>query len=295
MKAIGEWASQVDLGRLPLCVLRKEDQGMVTVRRLVGLVVLVVLTTACGDDDDGPPVRIDDAAPATTSAPATTAAPNKASDVAKRYFEAFATDRPQPMEEMLGLSVPDSTAHSYARFQVAAAQARADQGLAPRPGELEVTGDVIRLCRPDPPFPGVDPCISISDFTAAPGSNLLTSFTINGKQLADRIVKGGGNAMAGGARFTLAVGYQSVQSEGLSLVVQVANGPKKISVYASEATYIGPSGRQVKATRAIGPFDVQPSASGSVVITIDNATRGGRLVLEGFDGTTDYEVTLPVT
>lgn len=271
---------------------------MTVVRRLQTLIVMIALTAGCSGSDNGPAVRTDGATPTTNSpATSTSAAPRRASDVAKRYFDAFATDRPQAMQAMLELSAPGSPAHLYARFQIASTQAETDQGGPPEPPEVQLEGDVIRLCNPPTiqTRPGVERCSAFADFTALPGSNLLTGFTVNGKPIGDRLVQGGSTASAGGARFTLAVGYQSVQSEMLLLVVEVSNGPKKISIYGSEATYVAANGRQVTATDSTGPFDVQPSASASVVVGFANATPGGRLILGGFDGTSAYEVTLPLT
>lgn len=263
---------------------------------LAGSAVLVALAGACSGEGGGPPVRTDDATSATTSVPTTAAAHSKASDVVKRYFEAFATDLPQAMAAMLELSAPDSPAHTYARFQTASIQVAADQGRPPEPRTLELTGDAIRICTTRTEVsPGVEPCLSFSDFTAAPGSELLTGFMINGKPIQDRLVKGGDIVSAGGARFTLVVGYQSIQSETLLLVVEIVNGPKKISIFSDSATYVGANGRQVKASGAEGPFEVQPSASASVVIGFAGATPHGRLILEGYDGSSKYEVSFPVS
>ncbi|MDQ4143026.1 MAG: hypothetical protein M3198_04640, partial [Actinomycetota bacterium] len=192
---------------------------------LGSLVAAAVIAACAGGDGDRPGVRVDDApATTTTRETSTTPLPANASDVAIRYFDAFATDRPQAMQVMLDLSVPDSPSHTYARFQIALSQAEADQGAPPDPPEVQRDGGTIRLCQVGEPPPGVDPCTTFGDFTAAPGSNLLTSFTVNGKPISDRLVPGGSTASAGGARFTLAVGYQSVHGEMLLLVVDVANG-----------------------------------------------------------------------
>lgn len=260
------------------------------------LVLLLALVAGCGRNN-GPSVRTEvppDELEA--NSPLQIDIPENASDVAKRYLEVFASDRPPVMNEMLQLSAPDSPAHLYARFQVAATQATADQGIPPAPSNIQYDGDIVRLCTSaevELP-PGGKRCSSYSDFAASSDTRLLRSFSVDGKPIQDRLVRGGSTAMAGRAKFSLVVGYQAASSESLLLVVEIVNGPNKISVYGNSATYIGTNGRQLQASMAVGPFDVQPSATASVVIGFTDATPGGRLILQGFDGSTELEASLAV-
>jgi len=94
--------------------------------------------------------------------------------------------------------------------------------------------------------------------------------------------------------FTLVAGYQSINTGVLNLVVEVANGPTKVSIYSDSAVYIATTGRQVKATNSVAPSDIQPSASALILVGFADAVVGGRLVLKGYDGAA-LEATIPLS
>ena len=195
---------------------------------------------------------------------------------------------------MLDLAVPDSPAGLYALFQVSVLKSLTGTGIFWPSASVEHRGDSVRLCKPDigPPGPVIDPCSDFADFTTDPTSNLLTGFSVNGHAISERLIAGGATSAAGGAQFTLVVGYRSLQAGELALIIQVANGPDKVTVYGDSATYTGADGQQVRSKEGLGPFDVQPSATATLMIIFPDAAPGGRLVLEGFEGTARYEVTL---
>lgn len=103
------------------------------------------------------------------------------------YFDAFATGDPNEMDDAKGLASPGSIAEAYLIHQSAAANASLDGGLGTFESKVSKVDGGYNLCS-TPPDGEEENCTVYADFKSARGK--LSSFTIAGRDLADRLAIG---------------------------------------------------------------------------------------------------------
>jgi hypothetical protein len=264
----------------------------------VGVVLLALAAVRCGGGGTATPTvetaKRPTAAP-TTAVTTTTIAVTDAGSIARDFFQAAAAYDPDRHRKMLGLSLPGSPAHLYAKFQVATLEATLHRGQQPPADDtVQVTTDAIKIC-------GAQSGQNASDCTAFTGfiadTRKLTSFQVNGLRIDDRLVDGQGRPVvqAGGASFALVAAYELVTRPSLSMVIEVRNGPAALNLNGFRTRYVGADGRQVSNSGIIGPGNLRPSATAKFWMTFDGATKGGRLYASGLGSDLNrFEAVIPV-
>lgn len=277
-------------GVLAMPVLRWGGRMETAMRRTVtGLISVGLLLAACSGGRNEVEVTPEDPSDATTTSQEVTSTTLKvpsASIAAESYFRAFVLDRVEGREEMRKFSAEGSPARLYAEHFIALAIAQRNSSFPPSKSTMAVKKDgTVEVC--DEGREGS--CTSFSEFKAD-ASDLLTSFSVDGKPIEGRLLAPSGEVvMAQGAAVRVLSGYKSLQSDSYFVIVEVKAGDRAITVYDFNATYVAPSGAQFTAdgVNGLSPSgDIQPGASAAVLVIFPGASPGGQLVLEVSDATT---------
>ncbi len=267
------------------------------VKRHTAVVATAFAVLAACSSGEGPQVAVDDSISTTTEIGSTTAAEvENSSEAAREYVELLASGNAGRMERLLELSEPGSLAHSYAIHQLAIATADRDAGLPTLSHNIDVEGNTITLIAVDPGT-GEENNTVYSDFKADQDSGRLTSFSVNGLDVAPRlIVPSGQRASEGGVNMVVKSAYQTVDDVLFVTfdVENTTNGTVNINSYTS--VYIDSKGRQVQAAGAGGPVEVRANATAAGYVFFPQAEVGGDFILEGFtENFADlFEITISI-
>ena len=216
-------------------------------------------------------------------------------DAARGYFDAFATYRPAAMQPMLDHAAEGSAAHTYAAVQIANIDALADQGLTSEPATATyLDGGAVEMCHATDD--GSRSCSVMADITV--DGELLSTFTVDGAPIDQRLATGGATASDGNVTVTLLGAYHSVQADTLVVALDIHNGADDVTnlnIYTAE--YINDAGRQVTASDAVGPIELRSGAASYATIYFPAQGVGGTFYLEGYseDFSRDYEWDLKLT
>lgn len=260
----------------------------------IGILMVAALALGACSGDDGPQVSqtADDTTAGESTTTTATTAPDAPAEDTVAYFEAFVGNDPNMMQDMLEHSKEGSPAYLYAQFQIDVAT------LAPGPAaaeSIDVGEDTITISGPGQNGQTTDTVFG--DFEAD-RTGKLVQFSVDNHPIEGRIA-GGTQGSANGITVTVRSAYQSLQSNSLTIVVDVANttaGPFNDSAF--ESPYIAPDGRQFAIDQQSGlpSLTVQPGATAMTALTYPTAPIGGRLVFKGFldDFFTEVSVEVPV-
>ena len=254
----------------------------------IGCGALAFLLTACPGDDDPPPTT---AAPTTT--PPTTAAPIDGTAAVGAFFDALASRDPVSSASMLDASAPNSLARSYATHQAAV---RGVLGASDG-GSVERSTDRAVVCAgPAGPEQRLT-CTEYRDLEFD-DQGRLASFTIDGRDLDQRVITDGPAATVDRLTAQAVSAYQSPSSDSTLVVVELTNdGSSEFELFAFSATYRPTAdAAAVEADGSWGTTAVGPGATTAVVIRFPDAPLGGALVLSGWsDASIGTTLTLRVT
>ena len=244
---------------------------IVVIAVLIAAVVGIVIAVGSGGDET------DEAGGSTTTTP-TTVAPAASPDLlpataaeALEYFEVYGTQDPAQLPRMLQLSAPHTPAGYYAIHQETLA--RIDpQRNAPLTVSLE--GDAIEACPADP---ATGACVTYGDFRKNE-AGLLTSFTVNGTPLRERMAIGAGNeVVANSMRISIISRYVSV-SDRLFLAFTVHNdGATPIAPVS--VRYITPAGETLEPDNDTFRAPVPPGTSAVAAAAFPTTAAGGTLAV----------------
>ena len=176
-------------------------------------------------------------------------------EAARRYFEAFATQRPGDMQQMLEEAEEGSPAAVYAAVQIALFSALQQEGWPQEPAGFTVTDTGVELCSDD--GAGGRVCTQFESLRVDSGK--LQSFTVNDVEIAERLADGGQVAQQGEATVELVGAYHSVQSDSLLVALDVRNDTDQtLNLNPYSAEYVTIDGRQVSTADAFAPIEVDP-------------------------------------
>lgn len=262
--------------------------------------VAVLIALGACSSDNGPSVGVEEPSPSTTTTESstTTTKVDNASEAAKEYVEVLGSYDPGTMAQLLELSEPGSLAHNYAIHRIAVVTADRDAGMMIPPDDVvEEEGDAITLTARNPETDEEFTYV-YSDFKADPDSNRLTSFSINGNDVASRLlISSGQTDSAGGVNLTLKSAYQAVYG-GLTVTFDIENTTDRtVNVNTYSAVYIEPGGRQVQAEAAGGPVELRAGANAAGYVIFPDSEIGGEFILEGStdDFMEGFEFTVSVS
>ena len=216
-----------------------------------------------------------------------------AQQVARAYFEAFATQRPATMAEMVDLSADGSVAQRYAQVQIAQREATSQQGFTTEPARLTSTDTGFELCAQD--GVGGQACSDFDDLTVADG--LLVSFVIDNTDLTARLADMDSVAEDGRVTVTLIGAYHSVQADELTVVFDIVNdGDQTANIDLFSAEYVNADGRQISVLDYVGPTDLRAGASATAAVFFDAQSVGGVVYVGGagedFRDTYEWQINL---
>ena len=210
--------------------------------------------------------------------------------VARAFIDAFASDDPDAIVEMIELAATGSPAATYA--QVQSAIVVADTDAEPVPATVERDGAALRLCT------GREEsvCFTYADFVVADDG--LVSFTIDGLPLGERTARGGATVADAALDAELAGAYRAASSGILLLAIRLGNrGQADVTVGLAFARYRAPEGPAADVGAAFGARELAAGSETTIVLGFDDQPLGGLLDLSL--STTDLRDTtrlrLPVT
>jgi hypothetical protein len=239
--------------------------ALVTVTTLV-----VLLASSCGGDPDAKPAERD-----TSAKTAKNDEPKLANDDVEKYFEAIVSSDPDQLDDASEIAAPGSIAEAYLKYHRAGIDAQIDGGVQDEGSELKKVEDGYKDCsNPDDP----KDCVVWSDFESVDGR--LANFTINDKDLKDRISLGNGSKVKAGdlGSVEFLVAYQSVQSSDLFVIVRVASRDAT-SLNAGSATYRDPDKRQSTASSYYGADELGADSTATLAMIFSRAKPGGEATL----------------
>ena len=192
------------------------------------------------------------------------------------YFDSYASGDPDKMAAAQSLASPGSLAEAYLIHQGALANSYLDGGSGSTEDKSTKTAEGYRLC--DPNSNEKDSCTAYTDFKSVDGK--LSSFTVNGLDLTNRLAIGKGAAVKAGSLATVKFisSYQAA-SNYLFAVLEVKSADKKLILGTYQATYRAPGGRQSTATGADGPAELGANSTANISIVFEKAKPGGELTL----------------
>lgn len=190
-------------------------------------------------------------------------------------MEALGSGDPSILTEAKTLVAPGSVADLYLQHQLDQAQASTDAGESPEPDKLTVKGDgEFESC-------DGDECVIWGSIEAE--GEKISSLTVNGKQLKDRLLAGNGRKVKLG-RLGDAELLSAYESAGGSLIVclRIKNTSANSIAIESRTSYRSAEGRQSAVGGQTGPVALQPDSLAYFALAFAGAKLGGDLHLEMF-------------
>jgi len=228
----------------------------------------ILVNGACG----GPDVK-----EATSDRSAATAKQEVDGEEVEAYFEAHASNDVAELESAAKLAAPGSLANAYALHQSNVENASIDAGQPSESGTTKKVDGGYRICETqivDVEGTEEETCYTYADFESTDGK--LASFTINGKELDDRISLGNGEKVKAGrfGRIEFLSSYKSAAND-LYVTVRFTTRSVAASFGGYEATYRSPEGRQATASGHIGNAEVDADSTSYEAIIFSKAEPGG--------------------
>lgn len=250
-------------------------------------IALIVMSGGCG----GPEVK-----EATSDRSAATAKQDVDDEEVETYFEAHASGDVAELESAAELAAPGSIANAYALQQSHVHNALIDGGQPSEAGILKKVDDGYRMCQTqivDIEGNEEETCYTYADFESTDGK--LASFTINGKELDERISLGNGEKVKAGrfGRVEFLSAYKAASND-LYVAVRFTTKDVAASFGGYEATYRSPKGRQATASGHVGNTDVDADSTSYEAMIFSKAEPGGvvRIPISSEDFMSEEVVTL---
>jgi hypothetical protein len=197
------------------------------------------------------------------------------------YFDALASNDADEMEKVAGLAAPDSIAQAYAMHQANIVNAAQDMGMPYESEDVRSVEGGYETCGTDEE--GKEVCYTYADLESTAGK--LSSFTVNGKSLKDRISLGNGQTAKAGrfGRVEFLSAYKSADND-LWVAVKFKTSKGEPAIFAGyEAKYRSPDGRQSTAGELIGSEELDPNSMSFEVMIFPRAKAGGTVSIPVYD------------
>jgi hypothetical protein len=240
---------------------------------LVSGLVLVIATACSGGGDDDPP-------PTSTTSTTTTTEPaaNSGASTAA-FFEALTSRDPSQSAAMVAASAPGSVARSYALHQLAARTI-----LGPTPaGRSERAPDRVVVCSAPAAPEQETACTEYADL-AVDSEGRLTSFTVNGADITDRVLVNGPVVVVDRIEVHAVSAYRSPTSAAMFAVIEIANGSgTTFEMFPFAATYRPTEqAAAVEADASWGTAVVPSGATIRILLRFPDSALGGTLQISGW-------------
>lgn len=256
----------------------------------LAVIALSACTPATAPNDTGvdgaatsQPLQVD-SRPKADSAPAEVVA-------VKEYFDAFAGQEVEEMRAAAEHASAGSLAQDYLVHQANIVEANTANGYGGEEQSADYKKDVVEVA-------SYDYTTKYADIEFDGGK--IASFTVDGKDVSDRLVAGSGDAVESSdklASFEVLSAYQSI-SNYLFVVVKYKTNDRPAD-FGYTATYRDPSGRQINDSDSVTPSSVAEDSYQLGTVIFPSAMIGGTMKLhytnddDGAYVSDDVEVPLP--
>lgn len=196
---------------------------------------------------------------------------NEAS-VVEEYFDAYASSDPEDMRNAGGKAAKGSVAQKYITHQANVVEANDAAGYERYVQEATYNDETVSIC-----YEGED-CGEFTNLSFDAGK--LSSFTIDGKDISDRIALGDGSVVKfkDVAGFEVLSSYQSVEGS-LFAIVRFYAYERPIS-FSYTPTYRKPNGQQIDSGESDLPSRVAPDSNQDAAVIFPSSENGGDLHLK---------------
>src|SRR5699024_1495151 len=245
---------------------------------LLAVITLSACTSATAPDD----VDAKDAVSAQPfqvgSQPKAGTEPTKSSAV-REYFDAFASQEAEPMRAAAEDAAEGSMAQDYLVHQANIAEAYDANGYSGEAQTADYDNHVVNVSSPDYTTKYAD--IKFD-------GEKVASFTIDGKDVSERLVVGDGEAVEssdGLVSFEVLSAYKSI-SDDLFVAVKYATDDRSMD-FGYQASYRDPSGRQINDSDSVTPSTIVADSYQLGIVIFPGAEIGGTMQLNygsGDDG-----------
>src|SRR5699024_8763059 len=192
--------------------------------------------------------------------------------VVKEYFDAYASADPAEMRAAAEHAAKGSDAQKYLTHQANHSEASEATGYDRYVQKAEYRDGTVEVCHE-----GED-CGVFADLSFDDGK--LSSFTVDGKNISDRVILGNGSVVKShdAAGFEVLSSYQAVDGT-LIAVVRFYAYERPIS-FSYTSTYRKPSRQQVESAESEVPSRVAAESNQDGILVFPNAENGGDLHLK---------------
>lgn len=190
----------------------------------------------------------------------------------REYFDAYAASEPEDMRAAGEKAVTGSVAQKYMTHQANVIEANDAAGYERYVQDATYDDGTVSIC-----YEGED-CAKYADLSF--DGDQLSSFTVDGKDISDRITLGDGSTVESKnvAGFEVLSSYQAVEGSLLA-VVRFYAYDRPIS-FSYTPTYRKPSGQQIDSAESDLPSRVAPESNQDAVVIFPNSENGGDLHLK---------------
>lgn len=255
-------------------------------KRFAGVVLavsIVLLPAACGS---GPKVTAGDKSDQVKKVE------QPSSDDLLNYLKGYASGDPDKMAASQKLAAPGSVAEAYLIHQAAVANATNDGGEATAVNKVTKIKNGYKLCDIAGIADSADPADACADFTDFKSEGVrISSFSISGNSLSDRITLGDGKSIKIGnlAKAKFVSAYRT-SGDALFVVFEIKSGPNDIAINTSSFKYRAPDGRQTVAAFQFGPTDLTSDSKATIVAVFNKAKVGGEVTMDISDSNYNTQI-----
>lgn len=230
----------------------------------------IVTLTACGSILSPSSSTADDADQKQQAAGAGSGGSEAA--VVKEYFDAYAASDPVKMREAGTKAAKGSVAQKYMTHQANVIEANDAAGYERYVQDATYNDGAVSIC-----YEGEE-CGEFADLSF--DSDQLSSFTVDGIDIADRIALGDGSIVESKnvAGFEVLSSYQTIEGS-LFAIVRFYAYDRPIS-FSYTPTYRKPSGQQIDSGESELPSRVAPNSNQDAAVIFPNSENGGDLHLK---------------
>lgn len=228
-----------------------------TLTRLAGMVLPVLLLAGCGGSDGGT---------------------SPADKALRTYFDDIATQTVPSLRDAVQHAAPGSPAAAYATYLQVSTQAAKDGGqpIDPKRKTADRTAAGFRFCQ------GSETDHVCYDFAKiARTHGLVSDFSVNGKPISGRLAVGNGGQLpfAGvDAKAAFVAAYRTTATGKLFVVVRITTGGGT-TLGRVDASYRSPSHAESASTTTLGRPRLAPGSSGYFLFAFPGATVGGTITV----------------
>lgn len=246
-------------------------------KALVAAVTLLAMfgLVGCAEDEAVPQAEPGEADVSTAGTAERANDDSEADESVAAYFEAFATQKPSEMKKGQSFAAEGSIAEAYLTHQTALANSDLDGGKQSSPAEVSRVDDGYQICQDDS-----DRCTVYADITA--NGAKLASFTVDGRELGNRLLIGDGEKREVGSVATVElISAYKAQANDLFVVFWMKAQTDGVAIEHRTA-YLSKNGRQRQLGGWQGPTSLLENSTGTYTVLFPGASLGGTLHLELF-------------